>query len=337
MALDIGIDLGTATILVYVRGRGIVVREPSVVAVSTDSGQILAVGEEARQMIGRTPGHIQAVRPLREGVIADYDHTRAMLQHFIRKVCGRSRFFKPRVAVSVPASVTSVERRAVRDAALEAGAKQVCIIEEPMAAAIGAGLPIAEPSGNMVVDIGGGTSDVAVISLGGIVVGESLRVAGDKFDEATARHIRKVYNLMVGERTAEEIKLQVGTAYRHTPHLEMEVKGRDLMTGLPRIITYSSEEAFQALQEPVSAVVDCVKGVLEKTPPELAADIFEKGIILTGGGALLRGLDRLLSDETGGIPVFVADDPQSCVALGTGRVLEGVGGLSSTIWASKTG
>ncbi|HHW13427.1 MAG TPA: rod shape-determining protein [Firmicutes bacterium] len=337
MALDIGIDLGTATILVYVRGRGIVVKEPSVVAISTETGKVLFVGEEARQMIGRTPGHIQAVRPLREGVIADYDHTRAMLQHFIRKVCGASRFFKPRVAVSVPASVTSVERRAVRDAALEAGAKQVCILEEPMAAAIGAGLPIAEPSGNMVVDIGGGTSDVAVISLGGIVVGESLRVAGDKFDEAIARHIRKTYNLMVGERTAEDIKLEVGTAYRHTPHAEMEVKGRDLMTGLPRIITYSSEEAYQALEEPVRAIVDGIKAVLERTPPELAADIFEKGIVMTGGGALLKGFDQLLSEETGGIPVFVADDPQSCVAVGTGRVLEGVRGVTVGVWTAKTG
>jgi rod shape-determining protein MreB len=296
------------------------------------------VGEEARQMIGRTPGNIQAVRPLRDGVIADYDHTRAMLQHFIHKVCGRSRFFRPRVAVGVPASVTSVERRAVRDACLEAGAKQVCIIEEPMAAAIGAGLQIAEPSGNLVVDIGGGSTDVAVISLGGIVVGESLRVAGDKFDEAIARHIRKVHNLMVGERTAEDIKLQVGTAFRHTPLLEIQVKGRDLMTGLPRIISYTTEEAYQALQEPISAVVDCVKGVLERTPPELAADIFERGIVLTGGGALLKGLDRLISDETGGIPVIAADDPMSCVAIGTGRVLEGVKGLTTAVWgSSKTG
>jgi rod shape-determining protein MreB len=335
MSSDIGIDLGTATILVYVRGKGIVIREPSVVALETDSRKILAVGEEAHQMIGRTPGNILAVRPLQEGVIADYEHTRVMLQYFVNKVCGKSRFFRPRVAICIPAVVTSVERRAVRDAAKEAGAKEVFIIEEPLAAAIGAGMNISEPSGNMVVDIGGGTTDIAVISLGGIVRSESLRVAGNKFDEAIMAHIKKRYNLMIGERTAEDIKKRVGKAYRDGEVLEMEVRGRDLVTGLPRILTYDSNEAYEALQSAVMAIVESVKSVLEETPPELAADIFEKGIVMTGGGALLRGLDRLISDETGGVPVYVADDSESCVAIGTGRILEGVKGLSSSTFAAS--
>ncbi|HKU67981.1 MAG TPA: rod shape-determining protein [Candidatus Baltobacteraceae bacterium] len=321
--LDIGIDLGTANVLVHVKGRGIVLREPSVVAKDMNNGRTLAVGEEARQMLGKTPAHIQAIRPLRDGVIADFEVTEAMLSYFIKKVM-RDRSWlssllrpKPNVVICVPAEITSVEERAVKDAAKLAGAKHVEIIEEPMAAAIGAGLPIDGPSGSMVVDIGGGTTDVAVISLGGIVVSQSLRVAGNKLDDAIIRYIRRVYNLMIGERTAEEIKIKIGSAYRLESELAMEIRGRDLINGLPKTVKITSEEIREALSEPVGAIVEAVKAVLEKTPPELAADIIDRGVILTGGGALLRGLDRLLA-EVCGIPVIIADDPLSCVALGTG-------------------
>jgi rod shape-determining protein MreB len=310
-------------VLVYVKGKGIVLREPSVVAKDTRTNRTLAVGEEARQMLGRTPSNIQAIRPLRDGVIADFEVTEAMLSYFIKKVTRAGSFFsflrpKPSVIICVPAEITSVEERAVRDAAKLAGARTVDIIEEPMAAAIGAGLPIEGPSGNMVVDIGGGTTDVAVISLGGIVVSQSLRVAGNKMDEAIIRHIRRVYNLMIGERTSEDIKVKIGSAYRLETELTLEIRGRDLINGLPKTVKITSEEVREALTEPIQAIVEAVKGVLEKTPPELASDIIDRGIILTGGGALLRGLDVLLGEVTG-IPVLVADDPLSCVAIGTGQ------------------
>lgn len=318
---DIGIDLGTATVLVFVRGKGIVLQEPSVVAIERDSGQLLAVGEEARRMLGRTPGNIVAIRPLRDGVIADYDITERMLKYFIGKVCGQRLFFRPRIMVCIPAVVTTVEKRAVVEATLQAGARRTYLIEEPLAAALGAGLDIAEPSGNMVVDVGGGTTDVAVLSLGGIVLGESLRVAGDKFDDAIVRYVRRVYNMMIGERTAEELKINIGTAFPGGRKESMDVRGRDLVTGLPKTIRITSEETLEALMEPVQAIVQCVKAVLEKTPPELAADIVDKGIVLTGGGALLYGLDKLLSQETG-IPVHVSENAVTAVALGTGRALE---------------
>jgi rod shape-determining protein MreB len=322
-AIDIGIDLGTANVLVYVAGKGIVLREPSVVAKDIRTNKTLAVGEEARQMLGRTPSNIQAIRPLRDGVIADFEVTEAMLNYFIKKVTRNQSFLaglfrsKPSVTICVPAKITSVEERAVRDAARLAGAKSVDIIEEPTAAAIGAGLSIEDPSGNMIVDIGGGTTDVAVISLGGIVVSESIRVAGNKMDEAIMRHIRRVYNLMIGERTAEEIKIKLGSAYRLENELAMEIRGRDLINGLPKTVTITSTEIREALSEPIQSIVEAVKSVLEQTPPELAADIIDRGIIMTGGGALLRGLDILLSEVTG-IPVTIADDPLSCVAIGTG-------------------
>ncbi len=321
--LDIGIDLGTANVLVHVRGKGIVLREPSVVAKDKRTNRTLAVGEEARLMLGKTPSHIVAIRPLRDGVIADFEVTEAMLNYFIKKVTKNRSLFstifkpKPNVVICVPAEITSVEERAVRDAAKLAGARSVDIIEEPMAAAIGAGLPIDDPSGSMVVDVGGGTTDVAVISLGGIVVAESLRVAGNKMDEAIIRYTRRVYNLMIGERTAEEIKIKIGSAYRLENELAMEIRGRDLINGLPKTVKITSEEIREALSEPVGAIVEAVKSVLEKTPPELSSDIIDRGVILTGGGALLRGFDKLLT-EVCGIPVIVADDPLSCVALGTG-------------------
>jgi len=321
--LDIGIDLGTANVLVHVRGKGIVLREPSVVAKDKRTNRTLAVGEEARLMLGKTPSHIVAIRPLRDGVIADFEVTEAMLNYFIKKVTKNRSLFstvfkpKPNVVICVPAEITSVEERAVRDAAKLAGARSVDIIEEPMAAAIGAGLPIDDPSGSMVVDVGGGTTDVAVISLGGIVVAESLRVAGNKMDEAIIRYTRRVYNLMIGERTAEEIKIKIGSAYRLENELAMEIRGRDLINGLPKTVKITSEEIREALAEPVGAIVEAVKSVLEKTPPELSSDIIDRGVILTGGGALLRGFDKLLT-EVCGIPVIVADDPLSCVAIGTG-------------------
>lgn len=318
---ELGIDLGTANIVVFQRGKGIVLREPSVVAISVTTGKILAVGEDARLMIGRTPGNIVAVRPMSEGVIADYTTTRKMLEYIIRKVVGRKRIFKPRVLICVPSKVTGVERRAVLQAAREAGAGEVYTIEEPMAAAIGAGLPISNPGGNMVVDIGGGTTDIAVISLEGLVIDDSIRIGGAKMDDVIMRHIRVNRNLMIGDRTAEEIKMRIGSAYPLEQELTMPVSGRDLVEGLPRTVEVSSEEVRQALSEPVTQIVEKVRSVLERTPPELSADIIERGIWLTGGGALLRGFDRLLSAATG-IPVHVADDPLSCVALGTGRALE---------------
>lgn len=318
---ELGIDLGTANILVYVRGKGVVLREPSVVAISQTTKRVLAVGEEARLMLGRTPGNITAIRPMSDGVIADYTTTRKMLEHLIRKVVGHKRIFKPRVLVCVPSNVTDVERRAVLQATREAGAGEAYTIEEPMAAAIGAGLPIATPGGNMVVDIGGGTTDIAVISLEGIVISRSLRVGGNKMDEVIARHVRAAHNLMIGDRTAEEIKIKIGSAYPLEDELEMEVRGRDLVAGLPRTVRATSEEIRQALSEPVTQIVERVRSVLEETPPELSADIIERGVWLTGGGALLRGFDKLLSAATD-IPVYVAEDPLSCVAIGTGRALE---------------
>ena len=329
-ATDIGIDLGTANVLVYVRGKGILIREPSVVAMEKDTNKILAVGEEARRMIGRTPGNIVAVRPLKDGVIADYDVTETMLRYFMEKVSPKPRLFRPQVVVCIPSGVTSVEKRAVLEAAMEAGAKHTYIIEEPMAAAIGAGINIYEPSGNMVVDIGGGTTDIAIISLGGIVVSESLRIAGDKFDEAVIKYIKKMYNLMIGERTAEEIKIQIGSAYPEGEGKAMEIRGRDLVTGLPRTINFTSADSFQAMAEPITAIIDGVKSVLERTPPELASDIVDKGVVLSGGGALLDGFTKLLSEETG-IPIHLAEDPLSCVVLGTGKLLESMDGLKSNI------
>lgn len=318
---DIGIDLGTATVLVYLRGKGIVLREPSVVALDRDSGQIFAVGEEARRMLGRTPGNIVALRPLRDGVIADYDSTEKMLRYFLQKACGRQGLLRPRVMVCIPSGVTGVEERAVRQAALQAGAKQAEVIEEPLAAALGAGLDIAEPSGSMVVDIGGGTTDIAVLSLGGIVCSNSLRVAGDKIDEAIVRYIRREHNLMIGERSAEELKINIGTAHLSAVNSEaMDIRGRDLVTGLPKTIEITAKEINIAIQEPLQQIVGGVKEVLEKTPPELSADLVDKGIVMTGGGCLLRGLDVLLSEETG-IPVHIAEDPISSVAIGTGKAL----------------
>ncbi|HMM20893.1 MAG TPA: rod shape-determining protein [Selenomonadales bacterium] len=336
MSTDIGVDLGTANVLVYIKGKGIVLREPSVVAIDRDSNRILAIGEEARRMLGRTPGNIVAIRPLREGVIADYDTTESMLRHFIEKVAGRSLFFKPRIMVCVPSGVTTVEKRAVLEAAMQAGARKTYLIEEPLAAALGAGLVISEPCGSMVIDIGGGTTDVAVLSLGGIVVSESLRVGGDKFDEALVRYIKREYNIMIGERTAEEIKVNVGTAYPAGRNESMEIRGRDLVSGLPKTMRIGSTETREALAEPITLIIECVKTVLEKTPPELAADIVDRGIVMTGGGSLLHGLDKLISEETG-IPAYLADDPLSCVALGTGKALESLESLQDSLTTMRKG
>ena len=317
----IGIDLGTANTLVHVAGRGILLREPSVIAIAVESGRVLAVGEEAKRMLGRTPGSIIASRPLKDGVIADFDQTEQMLRGFIRKVHRRNTFIHPQVVVGIPSGVTEVERRAVIDAAKKAGADEAYLIEEPMAAAIGAGLPVGEPTGCMIVDIGGGTTEVAVISLGGIVTSRSARIAGDEIDEAIMAYIRKAYSLLIGDRTAEECKLQIGSAYPLEEELQMEVRGRDLVSGLPRSALITSNEIRDAIRDPVYAIVESVKLTLETTPPELAADIMERGIVLAGGGALLRGLDRLLAAETM-IPVHIAPDPLSCVVIGTGRALE---------------
>lgn len=321
LAPEIGIDLGTANILVFRRGKGIVLTEPTVVAINSTNGKVLAVGNEARDMLGRTPGNIMAIRPLKDGVIADYTTTLKMLEYILNKSCGTRRMFKPTTLVCVPSGVTNVERRAVIQAAKEAGAGIAMTIEEPMAAAIGAGLPIAAPGGNMVVDIGGGTTDIAVISLGGIVLSHSLRVGGNKLDEAIIRHIRNAYNLMIGEPTAEEIKIQIGSAFPLPQELRMEIRGRDLVAGLPKTVEISSEEVREALNEPVRQIAEKLCSVLEETPPELGSDIIERGITLTGGGALLRGLDRLLHSVTD-IPVRVADNALNCVAIGTGRALE---------------
>ena len=320
---DIGIDLGTANTLVFMKSKGIVMREPSVVAVDVRTEDVLAVGTQAKEMIGRTPGSIVAVRPLKDGVIADFDVTATMLKHFIRKALHNSSFSRPRVVVCIPSGVTEVERRAVEDAARQAGAKDVELIEEPMAAAIGAGLPVAEPTGSMVVDIGGGTAEVAVISLGDIVTSVSVRVAGDKFDEAIISYVKKKYNLLIGERTAEEIKIRIGSAYptEDTENATMEIKGRNLVDGLPKNVVVSADEVREALGDSLQTIVEAIKNTLEKTPPELSADIIDHGIMLTGGGALLRGLDQLVSRETG-MPVHVAERPLDCVVDGTGKRLE---------------
>ena len=332
---DIGIDLGTANTLVYLRGKGIIMREPSVVAVDTKTDEVRSVGHEAKAVIGRTPGSIMAVRPLKDGVIADFDITANMLARFIKKVCGNSMFFRPRVVICIPSGVTEVERRAVKEAALKAGARQVSVIEEPMAAAIGAGLPISEPSGSMVVDIGGGTSEVAVISLGGIVAARSVRVGGDEFDQAIIAYIKRKYNLLIGERTAEQIKIEIGSAYELEEEKEMEIKGRNLVDGLPKNITVHSEEIRDALAESLQKVVDAIKETLERTPPELSADIIDHGIMLTGGGALLRGLDKLVHRETG-IDVHVAETPLDCVAAGTGAVLDHIDLLGDVLDDNST-
>jgi len=321
---DMGIDLGTANSLVYVKGRGIVLREPSVVAIQRDNGHVLAVGEEAKQMIGRTPGNIVAIRPMKDGVIADFDVTQSMIRYFINKALRKGSFLiRPRVVISVPSGVTAVEERAVREAALQAGAREAYLIEEPMAASIGAGLPVHEPTGNMIVDIGGGTTEVAVISLGGIVNSRSIRIAGDEMDEAIIQHVKKAYNLMIGERTAEEIKIEIGAAYPFKTIETYEIRGRDLVSGLPKTIEITSEEIHKALSEPVSSILEAIKNTLELTPPELAADIMDRGIVMAGGGSLLRGLDRLVSEQTG-MPVHMAEDPLLAVAYGTGRVLENI-------------
>lgn len=335
-SMDIGVDLGTANVLVYIKGKGIVLREPSVVAIDRDTNQILAIGEEARRMLGRTPGNIIAIRPLREGVIADYDTTESMLRHFIQKVAGKNYFFKPRIMVCIPSGVTTVEKRAVLEATMQAGARKPYLIEEPMAAALGAGVDISEPCGAMVVDIGGGTTDVAVLSLGGIVLSESLRVGGDKFDEALVRYVKKEYNIMIGERTAEEIKVKIGTAFPNGRDGYIEVRGRDLVSGLPKTVRISSLETREALSEPVSLIVQTVKSVLENTPPELSSDIMDRGIVMTGGGSLLNGLDRLIIQETG-IPTYLAEDPLSCVALGTGKALDSLETIEDSLTTLKKG
>ena len=320
---DMGIDLGTANTLVYVRGRGIVIQEPSVVAIDCNSGNVLAVGNEAKRMVGRTPANVVAVRPMKDGVIADFDVTEKMLRYFMNRATRRNGLFKPRVVVGIPSGVTEVEKRAIIDASIQAGAKDSFLIEEPMAAAIGAGLPVSEPTGSMIVDIGGGTTEVAVISLGGIVASRSIRVAGDELEEAIISHVKRTYNLMIGERTAEEIKKTIGSAYPPSTDVVMEARGRDLLTGLPKNVNVRASEIQMALSEPVTSIVDAVKMTLEKTPPELSADIMDKGIVMAGGGALLKGIDKLLTEETG-MPVHIAEDPMLCVALGTGMALENI-------------
>ena len=318
---DLSIDLGTANTLVYQKGKGIVMDEPSVVAVHKDTNRVLAVGKEAKDMLGRTPGSIVAIRPMKDGVIADFEITEAMLRYFIQKVHNRKTLVRPRIVISVPSGITQVEKRAVRDSAQSAGAREVYLVEEPMAAAIGAGLPIQEPSGNMIVDIGGGTTEVAVISLSGIVFAKSIRIAGDEMDEAIVNYVKRKYNLLIGERTAEQIKIEIGSAFPLETKQTMEVKGRDLVAGIPRTQTISDSEIREAMLEPVNAIIDTIKIALERTPPELAADIVDKGIVLAGGGALLRGLDALIREETG-LPITIAEDPLTCVVIGTGKVLD---------------
>lgn len=327
---DVGIDLGTANTLVYMRGKGIIIREPSVVAVDARTERVRCVGQEAKNVIGRTPGSIIAVRPLKDGVIADFDYTTSMLQEFIKKALSGSFLSKTRVIICIPSGVTAVERRAVKEAAESAGAKRVSIIEEPMAAAIGAGLPVADPTGSMIVDIGGGTSEVAVISLGGIVTSRSVRVAGDEFDLAIINFIKKKYNLLIGERTAENIKIAIGSAFPSEEDSNMDIKGRNLLTGLPENITITSTEIREALSEPLSHIIEAIKVTLERTPPELAADIIDSGITLAGGGALLKGLDKLINNETG-MPVYIAENPLDCVAEGTGKVLENIDKLHDVL------
>ena len=326
LSTDIGIDLGTASILVYIRGKGVVLKEPSVVAFDRDTNKIKAIGEEARLMLGRTPGNIVAVRPLRQGVISDYTVTEKMLKYFIQKAIGKRMLKKPRISVCVPSGVTEVEKKAVEDATLQAGAREVAIIEEPIAAAIGAGIDISRPCGNMIVDIGGGTTDIAVISLGGSVVSTSLKVAGDKFDEYIVKYVKRKYNVIIGERTAEDLKVNIGCVYPKIQDMEMDIRGRDLGTGLPKTVTLYSSEMLEAMIEPAMMIVDAVHSVLEKTPPELAADISDKGIYMTGGGCLVDGLDKLLQEKTG-INVMIAEDTVSCVALGTGKALDNLDAL----------
>jgi rod shape-determining protein MreB len=332
---DMGIDLGTANTLVHIKGKGIIVREPSVVAIQEDTKQVLAVGQEAKLMIGRTPGNIIAIRPLRDGVIADFDITQSMLRYFIRRAYPKnSLFFAPRVVVGVPSGVTEVERRSVEEAALQAGAKEAYLIEEPMAAAIGAGLPVEEPTGSMVVDIGGGTTEIAIISLGGIVTSKSIRIGGDELDESIVQYIKKEYSLMIGERTAEQIKLGIGSAYPKIKEEKMSIRGRDLVSGLPKTLEITSSEILEALYEPISSIIEAIKATLEKTPPELASDIMEFGIMLTGGGALLDGFDKLVRKETG-MPVRTAEEPLDCVASGTGKAVEEIETLKRVLISSK--
>ncbi|HHT88285.1 MAG TPA: rod shape-determining protein [Clostridiales bacterium] len=325
MSTDIGIDLGTASVLVYIKGKGVVLKEPSVVAFDRDTNKIKAIGEEARLMLGRTPGNIVAVRPLRQGVISDYTVTEKMLKYFIQKAVGKQRFRKPRISVCVPSGVTEVEKKAVEDATYQAGAREVAIIEEPIAAAIGAGIDISRPCGNMIVDVGGGTTDIAVISLGGTVVSTSVKIAGDDFDDAIVRYMRKKHNLLIGERTSEDIKIKIGSAYRRPESVSMEVRGRNLVTGLPKTITVTSEETEEALRETTAQIVEAVHSVLEKTPPELAADIADRGIVLTGGGCLLYGLEELIEEKTG-ITTMTSEDPMTAVAIGTGKFVEFLSG-----------
>ena len=321
LSMDIGIDLGTASILVYIKGKGIVLKEPTVVAYDRDSQEIVAIGEEARKMIGRTPGNITAVRPMRQGVISDYIVTEKMLKYFITKAMERRTLRKPRISICIPTGATEVEKRAVEDATYKAGAREVTIIEEPVAAAIGAGIDISKPAGNMIVDIGGGTTDIAVISLGGTVVSTSLKVAGDDFDEAIIRYMRKKHNLLIGERTAEEVKMTIGCAYPRPEQATMDVKGRNLMTGLPKTMTVTSDEMLEALHDSAMQIVEAIHGVLERTPPELASDIYERGIVMTGGGSLLSGLDELIEEKTG-INTMLAESPMTAVAVGTGKFIE---------------
>ena len=317
---DMGIDLGTASTLVYVKGQGIVLCEPSVVAIEKGTNHVLAVGEEAKRMLGRTPGSIVAIRPMKDGVIADFEITEAMLRYFINKVHNRRVLVRPRMVIAIPSGITEVEKRAVKDSAERAGAREVYLVEEPIAAAIGVGLPIQEPAGNMIIDIGGGTTEMAVVSLSDIVYSKSIRIGGDEMDDAIIQHLKKTYNLMIGERTAEEVKIKIGSAYPLDEEMTMEVRGRDLVAGLPKTVTISSEEVREALAEPIAAIVEAVRITLERTPPELSADLIERGMVLAGGGGLLRGLDKLLSEQTG-LPVHIAEDPITAVALGTGMVL----------------
>ena len=331
---DMGIDLGTATTLVYVKGQGIVLCEPSVVAIQKGTHNVLAVGEEAKRMLGRTPGNIVAIRPMRDGVIADFEITEDMLRYFIKKIHNRRVFVRPRMVIAIPSGITEVEKRAVKDSAEHAGGREVYLVEEPIAAAIGVGLPIQEPAGNMIIDIGGGTTEIAVISLAGIVFSRSIRIGGDELDEAIIEHLKKTYNLLIGERTAEDVKIKIGSAYPLEEELTMEVRGRDLVAGLPKTITISSEEIREAIAGPVSAILEATRMTLERTPPELSADLIERGIILAGGTSLLRGIDKLISEETG-LPVHVAEDPKTAVALGTGKILSEIKYLKKVTVRSK--
>jgi rod shape-determining protein MreB len=333
---DIGIDLGTANTLVYVKGKGIVMREPSVVAIDSTTRRVLAVGDEAKRMLGRTPGNINAIRPMKDGVIADFDITEAMLRYFIKKVQNNSKMIPPRVVIAIPSGITEVEKRAVKESAIHAGAREVLLIEEPMASAIGVGLPVEEPAANMIVDIGGGTTEVAIISLAGVVFSKSVRVAGDELDSAIINYMKRAYNLLIGERTAEEIKIKIGSAFPLEDELTLEVKGRDSVAGLPKTIHITSQEIREALADTVASIVDAVRNALERCPPELSADLVDRGFVLAGGGALIRGIDRLLSERTG-LPVTIADDPLSAVANGTGAVLEDLNWLLSRLTGERAG